>query len=188
MRKMIAIIATLWISSILFSGIASAHVTVYPKETLQGAYEKFTVRVPTEKEVPTTEIKVLIPEHVNVSRFEPKSGWDYEVSRDTTDKIISVIWTASGEGLSSTEFGEFNMQGKVGGDATHIIWKAYQTYQDGSVVEWIGDEGTDKPASITTVLTIPADDDDDASSLPIYLSIVAIILSLLSVLIAYRRR
>ncbi len=43
------------------------------------------------------------------------------------------------------------MQGKVADDATEIVWKSYQTYQDGSVVEWVGAQDAEKPASVTTV-------------------------------------
>ena len=43
------------------------------------------------------------------------------------------------------------MQGKVDDQAKEIIWKAYQTYQDGSVVEWVGAEDAEKPASVTKV-------------------------------------
>lgn len=32
------------------------------------------------------------------------------------------------------------MEGRVAVDATQIVWKAYQTYEDGTVVEWIGAE------------------------------------------------
>lgn len=75
----------------LFAGIASAHVTVLPKETTQGSYEMFTVRVPSENEtVPTTKVKVEFPADVIISRFEPKPGWKYEIEKDSTGKIASV--------------------------------------------------------------------------------------------------
>jgi uncharacterized protein YcnI len=61
------------------------------------------------------------------------------------------------EGLSSTEFVLFNTQGKVADDVPEIVFKAYQTYQDGSVVEWIGAPDSEKPASVTTVNPKPAD-------------------------------
>ena len=56
------------------------------------------------------------------------------------------------KGLSSTEFGQFNMQGKVGDEATEIVWKAYQTLQ-GWKCSGMG-SGTqmfEKPASVTVV-------------------------------------
>lgn len=124
---------------------------VYPKETTQGTYEVFTVRVPTEKDVPTVKVEVKIPADVDVSRFEPKSGWKYDLTKDSTGKITSIAWTTTGDSLSNTEFGNFNMQGKVADKATQISWKAYQTYKDGSVVEWTGAADSKTPASVTTV-------------------------------------
>ncbi|MBA9029028.1 hypothetical protein HNP81_004350 [Peribacillus huizhouensis] len=75
-----------------------AHVTVQPQETLQGKYEVFTVRVPSENEtIPTMKIEVKFPTEVNITRFEPKSGWKYEVQKDASGKITSVIWTTEGK-------------------------------------------------------------------------------------------
>lgn len=216
MKKVLALTASMIGAITLFSGVASAHVTVQPQETLQGKYEVFTVRVPSEnEEVPTTKIEVKFPEEVNITRFEPKPGWTYEVQKDDTGKITSVTWTAEGEGLSSTEFGQFNMQGKVSDEATEIVWKAYQTYKDGSVVEWVGAPDADKPASVTVVKpaaassahghgdtpTTSSDDQNTvkeqatdieaktaSSNIPFYLSIVALIAGLVSLVISLKKR
>ncbi|WP_028391088.1 YcnI family copper-binding membrane protein [Bacillus cihuensis] len=218
MKKKLLTLMIVMIGAIsLFTGVASAHVTVQPQETLQGKYEVFTVRVPSENEtIPTMKIEVKFPTEVNITRFEPKSGWKYEVQKDASGKITSVIWTTEGKGLSSTEFGQFNMQGKVADDANEIVWKAYQTYQDGSVVEWVGAPDAEKPASVTVVN--PADPSDghghlekstDTSSndqkateekvnaeetktssnnVPLYLSIAALIVGLLALFISFKKR
>ncbi|MFJ7975709.1 YcnI family protein [Peribacillus sp. NPDC096379] len=201
----------------LFVGVASAHVTVQPKETSQGKYEVFTVRVPSENEViPTTKIEVKFPEDVDITRFEPKPGWVYEVQKDEADKITSVTWITEGEGLSPTDFGQFNMQGKVADDATEIVWKAYQTYKDGSVVEWVGAPDAEKPASVTVVnrdegsadhhghgevskdssangLGVEEEVSEEAntsrsSTAPLYLSIAALIAGLFSLGISFKKR
>lgn len=175
----------------------------------------FTVRVPSENEtVPTTQVKVEFSPEVTISRFEPKPGWKYEVEKDSSGTITSVTWTAENQGLTSTEFGLFNMQGKVADDATEIAFKAYQTYQDGSVVEWIGAPDSEKPASVTTVNPKPADTFDDhhgtteskdetsteqaneeavkesnnSSNAPLYVSIAALIAALVSLGISLKRR
>lgn len=206
MKKVSALFLGLLVA-VLFAGVASAHVTVQPRETTQGTYEVFTVRVPTEKDVPTVKVEVKIPEEVTISRFEPKPDWEYELDKDDTGKIVSVAWTATGGGLSSTEFGEFKMNGRVADDADAIAWKAYQTYEDGSVVEWVGAEGSDTPASVTQVRPKPegAAADSHGSSngaaaagsdagggggspLTLSLSIAALVISLLALLLAVRKR
>jgi uncharacterized protein YcnI len=150
MKKWIGLLLAM-IFTLSFGSIANAHVTVYPKEAVQGSYEKFTVRVPTEKEVPTVKVEIKIPIDVDITKFEPKAGWKYDIVKDASGKITSVVWTAMDAGLGPTEFGEFNMQGKVADSTTTIAWKAYQTYKDGTIVDWTGAPGSDKPASVTSV-------------------------------------
>ena len=133
------------------AGAAHAHVIVQPAEVPQGSFQVFTMRVPTEKESATVEVRLAIPDGVTISRFEPKPDWTYEIERNADGKIVSVTWKAEGPGLSATEFAEFRMQGRVANDATELVWKAYQTYADGEVVEWIGAPDADRPASVTRV-------------------------------------
>jgi len=184
------------------AGTAFAHVTVQPGEVPQGSFQVFTVRVPTEKESATVEVKVAIPDGVTISRFEPKPGWAYGIERNADGKIVSVPWTADGPGLSATEFGEFRMQGRVANDATELVWKAYQTYADGETVEWIGAPDADRPASVTRVTpaagtsasdhdtgaTVPASGSDRTASardpLTLGLSAAALVLAVLALLVA----
>jgi uncharacterized protein YcnI len=203
-KKFMLNCAVLLVCSLLLAGIASAHVVVYPQESTQGSYEKFTVRVPSEKDVPTVKVEVKFPvDAVAVSRFEPKAGWNYQISKDADGKVTGVVWTATGEGLSATEFGDFGMQGKVGDTATAITWKAYQTYKDGSVVEWTGAADSKTPASVTTVKAKPAGAAADnhgataghtaaassgTSNTALYLSIAAVVLAALALIMAMRKR
>jgi len=194
----------------LFAGMASAHVTVQPKQTMQGSYEVFTVRVPSEKEgLFTKKIKVTVAQGAAVSRVEPKPGWTYELEKAADETITSVTWTAEGEGLARTEFTEFRMSGKVADDAKELVWKAYQTYSDGDVVEWVGAPDASYPASVTTILPGTGEGDghgapaaagsDDAaqedgaheketSSLPLIFSIVAAVLSLVALIAALAKK
>jgi uncharacterized protein YcnI len=144
---------------------------------------------------------------VSISRFEPKPGWTYEAAKDASGAITGVTWTAQGAGLAGTEFGEFNMQGKVSDTATAITWKAYQTYQDGTVVEWTGAPDAKTPASVTTVKAKPGGTATDShghssaaepsaaeadtggtSQLPLYLSIAAVILGAAALAVALLKK
>ncbi|MFC0213959.1 YcnI family protein [Paenibacillus chartarius] len=211
LKKMSISALALLIGLMAFAAAASAHVVVYPQQSTQGSYEKFTVRVPSEKQN-TSTVKVeirLSPADVSVSRVEPKAGWTYQMTKDTTGAVTSIVWTAQGDGLAATEFTEFNMSGKVGDNATAITWKAYQTYKDGEVVEWVGASGSDKPASVTKVNAKPAgaaaagghdtgaahtadtaasSGAGEASQLPLILSIVAVVLGALSLILTLLRR
>jgi uncharacterized protein YcnI len=156
MKKSMMLVLTLFLS-LGFAGLASAHVTVQPTEVPAGSYQVFTVRVPTEKEIATTSVKLAIPDGVSVSRIEPKPEWTYEIEKNADNKFVSVTWKATGKGLGATEFGEFRVQGKVADDAKELVWKAYQTYSDGEVVEWTGAPEADKPASVTAVTAAVGD-------------------------------
>ena len=167
------------------------------------------LRVPSEKEdSPTMKVEVKFPEDVSVSRFEPKPGWTYEIQKGDNDKIVGVTWTTEGNGLAPIEFTQFNFQGKVGEEATELTWKAYQTYQDGEVVEWVGAEGSDKPASVTTVnAQLTGDSDGHGHGIPaaaavdaeetqgssssnssLYLSIAALLAGLLAIGLSFKKR
>lgn len=199
------ITASVCVSLFLFAGLASAHVTVQPQEVPANSYQVFTVRVPSEsKDVKTTKVQVKVAEGATVSRVEPKQGWTYELEKDANEAITSITWTTEGEGLSATEFTDFRMSGKVSEDATELVWRAYQTYSDSSVVEWIGADGADKPASVTTVTaavassdghgaaTSPVEDAEEAkgteSQLPLILSIIAVVLGAAGLIVSVTRR
>lgn len=211
MKKLVTFSLSMLGALSLFAGAASAHVSVVPNETSQGKYEVFTVKVPSEsEEVPTTKIEVKIPDDVNITRLEPKPGWTYEVQKDGTGKMTSVTWTAEGEGLSPIEFGMFNMSGKVGDNAKEIVWKAYQTYKDGSVVEWVGAEDAEHPASVTVVHQADASETGHGqgavqkdttsanheekteaaaqSKIPLYFSIAALIAGLIALVVSLKKK
>ena len=143
---------------------AFAHVTVWPKEAAQGAYEVFTVRVPSETEgTETVAVRVVFPEGVSVTRFEPKQGWTAELERNADGAIAAVTWAAEeGFGLEETEFTEFRMSGRVLPEAEgQLIWKAYQTYADGSVAEWVGAPDTDSPNPAPVTAVVPGSGEGD---------------------------
>ncbi|WEK55197.1 MAG: YcnI family protein [Candidatus Cohnella colombiensis] len=187
-----------------FASLASAHVTVQPAEAPANSYQVFTVRVPSEKEIATTIVKVAIPDGVSISRFEPMSDWTYVVEKNSDNKITSVTWTTKGEGLGATEFGQFRMQGKIAEDATELVWKAYQTYANGEVVEWTGASDADKPASVTTVTAAVGDghghgtsqstttssesNDNNRDPLTLSIAIAGLVLSMLALAVVLLRK
>ncbi|ADG05124.1 nuclear export factor GLE1 [Kyrpidia tusciae DSM 2912] len=137
---------------LVFTGVASAHVTVWPKESRPGAWEKYTVRVPTEKDVPTVKIVLKVPDGVSVESMEPVPGWSYDLQKEN-GRVTAVVWQAAGEGIKPGEFQEFSFQAKNPQQSGELSWKAYQYYKDGSVVEWTGPQDEKTPAAVTVVGT-----------------------------------
>ncbi|OYD07449.1 hypothetical protein CHM34_11140 [Paludifilum halophilum] len=134
-----------------FTPGVDAHVTVRPEQSSTGAYEKYTVRVPVEKEIPTTEVELKIPDGVEVVSVMPKPGWEYDLKKSREDRTISVTWKAKDDGLKVHEFTEFALIGANPDKPGKVSWKAHQTYEDGSVVKWSGAPDSEQPASVTEI-------------------------------------
>jgi len=196
----------------IFAGAASAHVTVAPQTSTTGAWETYTVKVPVEKEVPTTKITLKTPAGVEIESYQPVPGWKYSAEKDSNGKVKTLTFEATGEGIQPGQFQLFSFIAKNPTDAGEIAWDAYQYYQDGSIVEWTGNEGSDTPHSITNIVTettdkqssgattddtkkaapqtgtASAEDTDKSSPLPLVLSIIAVILSLAAAILAARKK
>jgi uncharacterized protein YcnI len=147
MRRLLGVLAALVV--LLTAGVASAHVTVWPKASAANGFERYTVRVPTEKEMPTVKVRVELPAGTTFSGVMPVPGWTYATEKDSAGKVIAVLWT--GGEIKAGEFMEFGVNARNPKDAGTATWKAYQTYSDGSVVEWTGAAGSDKPAPTVTL-------------------------------------
>jgi hypothetical protein len=125
----------LWTASFALASLSSAataHVTIWPKESTAGAHEKYEVRVPNEKQADTVTIEVRFPAGLRVTSFEQKAGWMTEPLRDASGKTVGVRWTGR---LAA------NPQ-----NPADLSWTAIQSFADGSKVEWSGPPGSRTPA------------------------------------------
>ncbi len=136
-----------------------AHVTVSPEEVTAGDYETLTVSVPTEKEVPTTEIQVEVPEGFLLSGVQPVPGWDHSFEED--GGIVTAVTFSGGE-IRPREFQQFLVQAQAPEKPGEYPWKAIQTYEDGSVVEWTGPPEAEEPASVIEVVSGGSEDPESS--------------------------
>lgn len=153
MKKLATMIIPTILAVVLFSVPASAHVTVKPNTSTTGAWETYTVKVPVEKDMPTTKVTLKMPAGVEFQQYEPVSGWTVSTEKNSDGKVTAVTWMTSGEGILPGQFQQFTFVAKNPSNTEKAAWDAYQYYKDGSIVEWTGGEGTDKPHSITTITT-----------------------------------
>ncbi len=137
-----------------FTVQALAHVGLQPRRGISGTrHVAFAVRAPVEKDIPTVELKILIPPEWKeaggqVDRVELDPLWDVSIERDEDDWIKSVTW--SGAEAPDFSFIQFNVIITLPKLAGMQQIKAYQKYSDGSVVAWVEDrneEGAEKPAA-----------------------------------------
>ena len=109
---------------------------------------RFVLRVPNEKTYPTTRVEIRFPAELRVTSFEDVPGWQLDVLTDSAKRVIGAVWTGT---LAPQRFVELPFMAANPKSGDRLVWPAYQTYADGERVEWTGDEGSKRPASVTTL-------------------------------------
>jgi uncharacterized protein YcnI len=157
---------------------AAAHVTVNPREATQGGYTRVAFRAPTESDTAsTTKLEVFLPEATPIASVStmPVPGWTIAVERtkpaspvageggQPAEVVSKITWTASaGAAVKPGEFQEFPVSLGPLPEVDQLVFKALQTYSDGSVVRWIEEpaEGGEEPEHPAPVLRLlPAEDE-----------------------------
>jgi uncharacterized protein YcnI len=167
--------------ALLVPAIAFGHAVVFPKNSTPGAYERYLLRVPNEKAIATTRVELRVPADVKVNSFAEVPGWQLEVLKDSAQRITGAVWTGT---LAPNRFVEFPFVAVNPKTNAKIAWPALQTYADGQVVEWNGPEGSKTPASVTTIAAASI---AGGGNVPLWLSIAALILALISLGLAARK-
>jgi uncharacterized protein YcnI len=138
---MMRVLFILTVTALLFAQAALAHVTVWPQQSRAGMAERYTVRVPTERNVSTMSVELEVPPTVTVTGVLAPAGFTYETKREG-NRIVSITWTQE---IKSGEVGEFVFFARNPA-ASQIVWKAHQRYADGQVDDWVGPAGDRRPA------------------------------------------
>lgn len=203
MKKFFGIILVI----ILFAATSTkiqAHVVVRPSEVGVGTFQTFTVGVPVEKDIATTELRLVLPEGLNYVTPNVKSGWRIEkklTGEGEEAKVTEIVW--SGGEIPPGQRDEFLFSAQVPTEETTINWKAYQTYADGTVVAWEKeDEGHNKsedentgPASKTQVVNDLESSDSHheatnkaSNDLSLWIAVVALFTGVASIYLHLRKR
>ena len=194
---------------------ASAHVTVHPDAVPAGAeFTRIDLSVPNEREdSDTTKVDVKLPDGFPEVWVEAKPGWNVKRSTKKLSKPITVegakltqevsriTWSGDGERgkIAPREFADFRLSllipdtpGKT------LTFKTIQTYDNGTVVRWIGPEGSEEEAAFLRVTSAQdesaggavgtaddegnADDSDDDDGASKGLGIDALVIAILGLL------
>jgi uncharacterized protein YcnI len=132
----------------LCSALAAAHVTVWPRQSSTGAYEKYVVRVPTEGKVATQSVELRVPANVEIVSVGAPNGYTYEAKR-AGSRITSIVWTMK---IEPGEFAEFAFMARNPKQPGEVRWEAIQRFADGTSTEWTGPVKDKHPASVTRVV------------------------------------
>ncbi len=131
--------------------VAAAHATVKTdtglSESKAGGYETYRLQVPVEKDVATTQVRLVVPAGVKIGTFMPVAGFVRTVRADAKGVILEVTWTGS---IAPQEFRRFLFSAANPADMGTLAWKVYQTYADGTVVSW-DDSDPATPASKVSI-------------------------------------
>jgi uncharacterized protein YcnI len=177
LKRSALVAATVTGLTLALAGPASAHVTVNPNTATPGGYAKVTFRVPNETDnADTTKLEVAFPADHPVASVsvKPVPGWTAEAVKtklatpikahdsEITEAVSRITWTATGAAaIKPGQFQEFDVSLGPLPDSGQMVFKALQTYSDGSVVRWI-DEPTangsepEHPAPVLKLVAAPA--------------------------------
>lgn len=171
--KFFALFAIVFLSS---ASYAWAHATVKPSEVGVGSFQTFSIGVPNEKQIATTQVRLVVPESLEHVMPSVKPGWkiqikekahdesmEHEAGESTHGSASEVTW--SGGSIPVGQRDDFTFSAKAPVVVGDLVWKIYQTYADGTVVAWDlapgepqpqkdgkSDFSTKGPASVTKVL------------------------------------
>ena len=179
LRTLLIVAGILLAPSILF-----AHAVVFPKTSTPGAYEKYVLRVPNERDVPTLKVELHFPQGLRVVSFSDVPGWKLRVLTDSAQRVMGAVWTGV---LPKERFVEFPFVAVNPKDSTSLFWPTYQTYEGGERVEWTGPDSSKTPVS-STIVSDPAVVPVKVSRTSLYMSVVALLFALTALGVALRPR
>lgn len=142
---MIKRVAVATMSMVALASVAFAHVSVLPRQSPPGATERYTVRVPTERNVSTTSVEMEIPDGVTVLDVSHPATGTHDVKR-AGDRIVAIVWTTE---IKARERAEFTFNARNPNEGAEIVWKVHQRYADGTASDWVGPAGSRQPAPMT---------------------------------------
>lgn len=199
---------------------ASAHVTVNPNTATPGGYTKVTFRVPNETDnTNTTKLEVNLPADQPIASVsvKPVPGWTAVAEKsklatpikshdsEITEAVTKITWTADPNAvIKPGQFQEFDVSLGPLPDSGQMIFKALQTYSDGTIVRWIDEPTTDgtepdhpapvlklaaatAPAAAAPASTPTSSGDSDGPDAFGIAGLVAGVLALILALLAFQR-
>src|ERR1700722_7913041 len=147
LSRLIAVVSGLVLVS-LVAPVAFGHIKIFPTQSTFGAREKYTMRVPNERQSPAIRVEGEFPAGLDIYDFEFKPGWKIDFKKDDKGKIVGATWTGR---IVPYEFVEFGMLGINPKEGTSLVWKFVQYYEDGTKEECTGPVGSRLPSPVTNL-------------------------------------
>ncbi len=120
--------------TLLIPMFAQAHVTVAPRESMQGATQKYTFQIPAEGDVASVALELEIPEGVNVLGLQVPIGYTYEVTREN-GLITTITWQVL---VKPGEFIKVEFVARNPIEVSELAWGLKQHFADVTISDWSG--------------------------------------------------
>lgn len=134
-------------ATLAFAAPAFGHAVVSPPVVESGRLQVFTLSVPTEREDRlTTAVELTVPKGFAIDSYAPAPGWKRRVASTGSGEaavVNKVTW--SGGSVPTDEDAVFQFNATASSAKTYTF-HVRQTYDDESIVDWTGAEGSDTPA------------------------------------------
>lgn len=146
---------------LLIAAPAFAHVGVETDNGRPGAQATYTVSVPNESESATTDrIEIQLPAGLEITDVAPgKGGWTMEAQ----DGVLVI----TGGRIQPGKRREFRFTAVNPRKEGEVTFPALQTYSDGEVVRWVGEEGSERPAPFVVLQGRPVPPPTEAPTTPV---------------------
>jgi len=131
---------------IILTPPAWGHSDLDPRQSIPNKWETYTLNVPTETEVPTVQVRLLVPRECEIEMIEHSQAWQIAKSRDERGYIRDVTW--SGSSIPPQTFAEFKLLVRNPATPGTYLWKIEQYYQDGNIATWEAQTQIVPPASV----------------------------------------
>src|SRR5215467_12148260 len=132
-QRRVIIACGIW-GLLILTPTAWAHSDLDPRQSIPNKWETYTLNVPTETEVPTIQVRLLVPQDFEIEMIAHIPLWQLTKSRDERGYIREVTW--SGSSIPPQTFAEFKLLVRNPAAPGPGLWKIEQYYQDGNVATW----------------------------------------------------
>ena len=126
--------------------VAWGHSDLDPRQSIPNKWETYTLNVPTETEIPTVQVRLLVPRECEIEMLEHSQLWQIAKSRDERGYIREVTW--SGSTIPPQTFANFKLLVRNPTTPGTYLWKIEQYYQDGTMATWEAQTQIVPPASV----------------------------------------
>jgi len=111
------------------------HSDLDPRQSIPNKWETYTLNVPTETEVSTVQVRLLVPREFEIEMLEHSQVWQITKARDERGYIREVTW--SGSSIPPQTFAELKLLIRNPATPGTYVWKIEQYSQVATTVSLV---------------------------------------------------